>query len=211
MLRFDIISVAPVLTTSVRALPVLMTPQNTLDLKGIFRMHPFAELLVEIGQADLGGCLRLSRGERKSIIYFRDGQVVYGVSNAREHRLLSIILELKKADTQRLARLPKATNDVEFAASLEKEGILPKTEIDALIVIQIERIIIDVLSWPDGEFVYSPLVKPRRPGIQHRFSQSADRLCPLPADGEGVRTFQEHAGIVPDGTGARVARQPAQP
>ncbi|MEO7673097.1 MAG: DnaJ domain-containing protein [Pyrinomonadaceae bacterium] len=138
-----------------------MTPQNTLDLKGIFRIHPFAELLVEIGQAALSGSLRLSHGDRKSIIYFRDGNVVYGVSNAREHRLLGIILELKKADTQRLARLPKSANDVEFAASLVKEGILPTNEISDLIGLQIERIIVAALSWPDGEFIFSPLVKPR--------------------------------------------------
>ncbi len=144
-----------------------MTPQNTLDLKGNFRTHPFAELLVEIDQAKLGGSLRLSHGDRKAIIYFRDGEVVYGVSNAREHRLLSIILELKKADNDRLARLPKAANDVEFAASLAKENILPKEEIDGLVILQIERIIIDSLSWQEGEFVFSPLVKPRENLVFH--------------------------------------------
>ncbi len=138
-----------------------MTPQNTPDLKGIFRINPFPELLVEIGQAGLGGSLRLSCGERKSIIYFRQGEIVYGVSNAREHRLLSIILELKLVETQRLARLPKFTNDVEYAAALINERILSKVELDKIIATQIERILLDALSWPDGEFVFSPLVKPR--------------------------------------------------
>ncbi len=138
-----------------------MTPQNTLDFKGNFRIHPFAELLVEIGQAKLGGSLRLSHGTRKSVIYFRDGEVVYGVSNAREHRLLSIILELNKAETQRLARLPKFSNDVELAANLASAEILPKAEIDNIVILQIERIVIDALSWPDGEFVFSPLARPR--------------------------------------------------
>ena len=138
-----------------------MTPQNTLDLKGNFRTHPFAELLIEIGQAEFGGSLRLSHGDRKSIIYFRDGEVVYGVSNAREHRLLSIILEQNKVDRQRLARLPKFASDVEFAANLVNEGLLPKAEIDITIAVQIERIIIEALSWPDGEFIFSPLARPR--------------------------------------------------
>lgn len=144
-----------------------MTPLNTLDLKGNFRTHPFAELLVEIDQAKLGGSLRLSHGDRKSIIYFRDGEVVYGVSNAREHRLMNIILELKKADSDQLARLPKAANDMEFAASLIRENILTKDEIDALVILQIERIIIEALSRPEGDFVFSPLARPRADLIFH--------------------------------------------
>src|SRR5688572_28322187 len=109
-----------------------MTPQNTLELKGIFHVHPFAELLVEIGQAKLDGSLRLSQGERKTIVYFRDGEIVYGVSNARELRLLSIILELKKAAPHDLVRLPKPANDVEFTANMVKEGLLSKKEINDL-------------------------------------------------------------------------------
>ena len=164
---FDMLNVAYVLTLRPGSTCLKMTPLNALDLKGNFRTHPFAELLVEIDQAKLGGSLRLSHGDRKSIIYFRDGEVVYGVSNAREHRLLSIILELKKADGDRLAGLPKAANDVEFAASLIRENILTKEEIDTLVILQIERIIIEALSWPEGDFVFSPLARPRADLIFH--------------------------------------------
>ena len=179
-----------------------MTPQNTLDLKGFFRVHPFAELLVEIGQAELGGSLRLSHGNRKTIVYFRDGEVVYGVSNAREHRLLSIILEQKKADMQRLARLPKCSNDVEFAANLAKEDILPKSEIDSLMVIQIERIIIDVLSWPDGEFIFSPLVKPREDLVFridfHKVLIDYARCQPAAKVAERFKSVQESFEAAPE-------------
>ncbi len=179
-----------------------MTPQNTLDLKGIFRIHPFAELLVEIGQAELSGSLRLSHADRKSIVYFREGKVVYGVSNAREHRLLSIILELKKADTQRLARLPKSTNDVEFAASLANENILAKDEIDGLIVLQIERIVVAALSWPDGEFIFSPLVKPREDLVFnidfHKVLIDYARCQPAAAVAERFKSVQESFDPAPD-------------
>ena len=138
-----------------------MTPQNTLDIKGNFRLYPFAELLVEIGQAQIGGSLRLSQGDRKSVIYFRDGEVVHGVSNAREHRLLSIILEKNKIEKQLLAKLPKFSNDFELAANLVTAELLQKEQVDSIIVLQIERIIVDVLSWPDGEFEFNPLARPR--------------------------------------------------
>ena len=172
-----------------------MTPQSTLDLKGNFRTNPFAELLVEIDQAKLGGSLRLSHKERKSIIYFREGEVVFGVSNSREHRLLSIIVELKKADSQQLARLAKSANDVEFATLLVKEDILSKDDVDALVVTQIERIILDGLSWPEGDFVFSPLVKPREDLVFrvdfHKLLIDYARCQPASAVSQRFKSVQE--------------------
>lgn len=138
-----------------------MTPQNSLDHKGNFSTYPFAELLVEIEQASLDGSMRLSRGDSKAIVYFRNGAIVYAVSNAREHRLLNLLLETKKLEQAKLAKLPKCTNDFELAAMLVKENVLAKEEVDAAIVNQIERILINALTWPDGEWHYSPLVKSR--------------------------------------------------
>ncbi len=64
-----------------------MTPQNPLDHKGSLSTNPLAELLVEIEQAQLDGSMRLSRHEDKAVIYFRDGDLVYVVSNGRESSL----------------------------------------------------------------------------------------------------------------------------
>ena len=75
-----------------------MTPIKTLDLKGNFRTYPFAELIVEISQAKLSGSLRLACGEKKTVVYFRDGALVYGVSNAKALRLFTILLFLSDQD-----------------------------------------------------------------------------------------------------------------
>lgn len=138
-----------------------MTPQNSLDHKGSFKVNPFAELLVEIEQAQLGGSMRLSNGENRSIVYFRDGAIVFAVSNGRDHRLLNILLESKKLDQSRLAGLPQCNNDVELALMLVRENILTKEEVDAATVQQIEKIIIEAMMWPDGQWHYSPLVRSR--------------------------------------------------
>ncbi len=138
-----------------------MTPQNSLDHKGTFQAYPFAELLIEIGQARLDGSMRLSHGENKAILYFRDGSIVYGVSSAREHRLQNVLLDSKKLDRSRLAAIPKHANDVEFASLLVRENVLDKQEVDSAVVAQIEKIVVDALSWPDGAWHYSPLVRSR--------------------------------------------------
>lgn len=172
-----------------------MTPQNPLDHKGNFGTSPLAELLVEIEQARLDGSMRLSHGDGKAILYFREGAVVYGVSNAREHRLLHILLEVKKIDQSRLARLPKYANDVELAMVLTREGVLSKEEADAAVVTQIERIMIDSLSWPAGEWHYSPLVRSREslifPVNVHRVLMDYARVQPMSAVLGRFKSVQE--------------------
>jgi tetratricopeptide (TPR) repeat protein len=138
-----------------------MTAQQNLDLTGDFRQHPFAELVVEIAQAKLSGSLRLTHAKQKSIIYFRDGAVVYAVSNAREHRLFNVLLTRKRIDEKILGRIPQFANDLELAAALEEKAIFTRAEVDEFIIVQIESIIISALMWTTGEWVFSPLTRLR--------------------------------------------------
>jgi curved DNA-binding protein CbpA len=138
-----------------------MTSQNNLDLKGDFQKHPFAELLVEIFHAKLSGSLRLANGKKKSIVYFREGGVVYAVSNGRDLRLFTVLLNRKRVDQKTLARVPNLANDLELAAELLQRKILTKSELDEVVGMQIESIIVDALTWPSGEWMFSPLTRPR--------------------------------------------------
>lgn len=138
-----------------------MTAQTNLDLKGTFQHHPFAELVVEIVHARLSGSLRVANGNRKSVIYFRDGVVVYAASNSREHRLFNVLLQRNKVDQKTLARVPEFANDFELAAALEEKGIMPKADIAQFVGFQIEAIIIDSLTWTSGEWSFSPLARLR--------------------------------------------------
>ena len=138
-----------------------MTPQNNLDLKGNVQNNPVAELLVEIAQARFDGSLRLSCAKKKSVVYFRKGSVVYAVSNAREQRLFSVLLNRKKIDEKTLARFPNLANDLELGTELVRKNIFTKVELDDLIALQIESIIVDALTWGMGEWVFSPLTRVR--------------------------------------------------
>jgi curved DNA-binding protein CbpA len=138
-----------------------MTTPNNLEIKGDFQKYPFAELLVEVVHTRLGGSLRLSSAKQKSVIYFREGKVVYAVSNAREHRLFSVLLKRRKIDEKTLVQFPNLANDLELIAGLEQKGIFKKSEIAELISMQIESIIIDALTWHMGGWVFNPLAHSR--------------------------------------------------
>lgn len=179
-----------------------MTAQNPLDHQGNLSIYPLAELLIELKQAELGGSLRLSRGEAKAILYFRDGTVVYAVSNAREHRLLHILLDQKKVETARLAGLPKCSNDVELASLLVREQLISKEDMNAAVVAQIERILIDILSWADGSWHFSPLVRSRAdlafPVDISRLLIQFARVQPTAAILARFKSVQEQFERIPD-------------
>jgi len=138
-----------------------MTPQTELEISGSFFAHPFAELVTEIAAARLNGSLRVSAGDKKCIVYFKAGRVVFAVSNARSSRLFDILLRREKMNKDDLAQIPNFTNDLEFAAFLQDKNFLTKSECDRLFSEQIEGIIVDVLSWPNGEWTFSSLARIR--------------------------------------------------
>jgi curved DNA-binding protein CbpA len=146
-----------------------MTAPNNLELQGSFQRSPLAELLVEIRQARLDGSLRLEREANKIVVYFKSGEIVFAVSNARAARLFDILLRAGKIDKQLLADHPNYESDLELARILREKDILTKSEIDALFSRQIESILRDALGWQTGGWTFSPLVK-IRDGI--RFSIS---------------------------------------
>ena len=138
-----------------------MIQTNQLDQKGNFHTYPLAELLVEIGHAQLSGSLRVSRAEQKAVIYFDHGNVIFAVSNGKALRLFNLMLQNKKIERGALAAYPNFANDMEFSVALQDSGQFSKDEMDSMFTAQIEAIIIDALSWPDGEWHFSPLSRLR--------------------------------------------------
>lgn len=138
-----------------------MTPQTALEVKGTFFAHPFAELVAEIAAARLNGTLRASNKDKKCVVYFKNGKVVFAVSNARSSRLFAMLLKRNKLSKDDLAKIPNFANDLEFAAFLQDKHFLTKTECDRLFSDQIAAIIVDMLSWDEGEWVFDSLARIR--------------------------------------------------
>lgn len=136
-----------------------MTSPNNLELNGNLSEHPLAELLVEVRQANLNGSLRLTKEGQKVIIYFDSGDVVFAVSNSRQHRLYELLLREKIATKQQLLSISDFTDDLALSRNLVKNNLLAKTDIDALFFRQIEEIIVAVFDWLEGAWVFSPNIR----------------------------------------------------
>ena len=138
-----------------------MTPKIELELQGNFRMHPFAELVTEISNAGLTGSLRVTDKEKKWVIYFQAGQIVFAASNARTSRLFDVLLRHNRITKTDLAKCPEYANDFEFATFLQENGLLTKEEVDKLFIDQIKKIIVDSLMCETGVWAFSSLARIR--------------------------------------------------
>lgn len=136
-----------------------MNPQTSLELKGTLQIFPFAELLAEISQAKFDGSLRLAHDDRKIIVYFKSGEIIFTVSNARTSRLFDILLRENRIDKKTLADNPNFANDIEFAKSLVEKSLFSQTEIDFFLRKQMQEIIRTAIYWKTGEWDFSPLVR----------------------------------------------------
>lgn len=195
-----------------------MTAQKDLEISGSLSAYPFAELLIEILHSELEGSLRLTSGDRKVMVYFRDGKIVYVVSNAKALRLFNVLLRANLIDTKVIARHPNFANDVEFAAKLVAAGTLTQTSIDEAFNSQMNDIVVEVLTWPDGEWKFDPLIRVKAElkfpidcravlidyarcasaeRIYTRFRSVTETFAPVPEGSAGV-DLQAHEAFVLD-------------
>ena len=132
---------------------------NNHEIKGSFHTNPFAELLREITEAKLSGSFRLSHEANKVVVYLKQGQVVFAVSNLRQHRLFEILLNSDRISKDILAEITDFTNDFVFSETLISREILSKEEIDAVFAYQIQLILQTVLNWESGEWSFNTLAR----------------------------------------------------
>ena len=142
-----------------------MTAQNDLDISGTCLAFPFAELAAEMAQGELSGSIRLANKDKKVIVYFRDGRLVFAVSNSRMTRLFDFVLQQKKLSKEQLVQLPNFSNDLQLAEQLLADGLLSEAEKDVFFTAQVRAIVTDVLSWTEGEWTITPLARVRE-GLQ---------------------------------------------
>jgi curved DNA-binding protein CbpA len=136
-----------------------MNTQSTLDLCGNFRTHPFAELLIEISSAKLSGSLRVSREDKKAIVYFELGVIALVVSNEREFRLSEIFMEQGLIAPGVAKEKSHLSNDIQLAEYLVRSRALTNEQSDEAFKNQGRAILTATLGWPDGDWIFSPLTR----------------------------------------------------
>ncbi len=136
-----------------------MSSPNNLEITGNLSEHPLAELLVEVLQIRLDGSLRLVNGSQKVIVYLVSGDVVFAVSNARQHRLYELLLRENIAGKNQLLAIPDFTDDMALSRNLLQNNMLRQVDVNVLFSRQIEEILKAVFEWQEGKWIFSPHIR----------------------------------------------------
>lgn len=136
-----------------------MSSPNNLEINGNLIVHPVAELLVELLQTRLDGSLRLSNHTNKTIIYIKDSEIVFAVSNQRQHRIFEMLLQAEAITKEELVKIPEFTNDFALAKTLQEKEMFSASSLKSIFIRQIEEILKNVIDWKDGSWSFSPMAR----------------------------------------------------
>ncbi len=136
-----------------------MLPTKSLEINGKLSDNSLAELLAESYISNLSGSFRLSNEAQKIVIYLREGEVVFAVSNSRQHRLFDILLNLRQITQEQLTQFENVANDLEFGQKLVEKGFFGQSDIDVLFAEQLKQVLQTALDWKTGEWIYSPFAR----------------------------------------------------
>ena len=136
-----------------------MTSNSNLEISGNLADFPSGELFAELAQTKLNGSIRLSNDDKKVVLYFEDGALVFAASNLRTHRLWTIAAENGLFSSEALGSISKSVNDIEFKSELIAKGVATQETADELSKRQIIEIAKSVLEWNKGEFTFSSLAR----------------------------------------------------
>src|SRR5437762_9494266 len=133
-----------------------MTTTGNLELKGIIRLYPLGELIMEITEAKLCGSLRLASDDKKVVLYFDDGKLVFVVSNQRVFRLAETLLEQNILEPEFFAKNRNVSNDIQLLELISSSGQVSPANLRMLVRGQCESIVASALEWTEGEWEFSP-------------------------------------------------------
>ena len=127
-------------------------------MNGHLSEHPLAELIREIATAKNTGALRLERERVKVVVYFDAGEVVYATSNVRSHRLGEVLKKGGVLNDALIARFG-GKGDQDLADALLSQGLMQRSDLDAIRAQQVSDVLRLALLWIDGQWSYDARVR----------------------------------------------------
>jgi hypothetical protein len=126
-----------------------------MGLTGNLNTVSFPDVLQLLSTGKKTGILSIATGSRKKEIAFREGNIIYANSvHSNEDLLGNLLLKrgrISKKDLERAIVLHKQTGRA-LGATLIDMQLFDKAEIAECLQMQIEEIVYNLFSWPDGEF-----------------------------------------------------------
>src|SRR5262245_45178450 len=120
-----------------------------------------ADLVAEIYYSKKTGILRLSQGEVKKSLYFKEGSIVLAHSNLKHERLGEILLRLGKITEDEFNAVQKRLQQgIRLGQALYERGFLGSGEVTSGVNYQLQQIVYSVFNWDRGEYDFVERERP---------------------------------------------------
>lgn len=134
-----------------------------MSFAGNLKTVSFSDILQLISTGKKTGRFLATLGGQRKELFFKNGYLISATSsNTKEDMLGSLLLrmgKLTKADLQKAVNFQKQTGRRIGAVMLEL-GLINKSELAQYLKTQIEEIVYNLFSWPEGDFSFQDDLKP---------------------------------------------------
>lgn len=164
-----------------------------MALVGNIRDFGLSDFLYLVDRGYKTGCLHLSRGNEKAILFFDKGKLIYA-SRHQGEQLGDLLVRQGKLTSQQLEQARRSqqsgNNGVPLTQVLINEHFLSREDLQQTLQAHTEESVYGLFGWPDGEFRFEQGQKPdpNEPIMPN----------PLPVENlimEGVRRIDEWGRI----------------
>jgi Domain of unknown function (DUF4388) len=126
-----------------------------LSIRGSLSESSLPELLASISRSKETGILNFHDAGRWKAIYFKDGRIIYAMSNAQDDRLGEFLLKTGKITVRQFLEASKLIQpDKKLGAVLVEQGIITPDDLFVAIHRHAEAIVYSLFDWVRGEYEF---------------------------------------------------------
>lgn len=126
-----------------------------LSIRGSLSESSLPELLASISRSKETGILNFHDAGRWKAIYFKEGRIIYAMSNAQDDRLGEFLLKTGKITVRHFLEASKKIHqDKKLGAVLVEQGIITPDDLFVAIHRHAEAIVFSLFEWTRGEYEF---------------------------------------------------------
>ena len=126
-----------------------------LTIRGSLSESSLPELLASISRSNETGILNFHDAGRWKAIYFKEGRIIYAMSNAQDDRLGEFLLKTAKITVRQFLEASKMIQpDKKLGAVLVEQGIITPDDLFVAIHRHAEAIVYSLFDWTRGEYEF---------------------------------------------------------
>ncbi len=129
-----------------------------LDLQGKIENFNLAEIFQLIASGKNSGTLGIQKDDSIVMIYFKDGEIIYGYGPNQTYHLGQLLKEKGNITETQLEETvsiqSKSANSKRLGDILISRGYIDRADLEKVIMQQIENILFSLLSWESGTFKF---------------------------------------------------------